>query len=129
MQKITILSGIICAFVAVAIINLGLSFASTESDVETYLVDQVVDGLSFEKADLVYENGISKYTAELHNDQSSDYMLKYIEIVFKDVDSNEITRMATYVGDNIKADSVRYITASIDQEITGISAIEYVIQK
>ena len=128
-QKKMMVGGIACFLLAIIIIGLGASFASTESGIPSYLKDQVVDGISFEKANLVYENGISKYTAEVHNEQQTDYKLKYIDIIFKDSEGNEITKMATYVGDDIKAESARYITASIDEEITDISTIEYVINK
>ena len=125
-QKKMIIGAISLFLLAIITIGIGVSYSSTESG---YLSDQTVEGLTFENAKLVYENGISTYTVEVVNDLEEDYNLNNINIIFKDGDGNEIVSLLGYIGNKLAVGETKIIDASIDQEITDITSIEYVINK
>ena len=125
-QKIGILGGIVGILLIGLTVTLIPSLSSTES---SYLSDQTIDGLSFEKANLEIVNGVSTYTVEVTNDLDKDYSLKNINIVFKDGSGNEIETLLGYIGDKLEVGETKLIDASIDKELTDIVKIEYVINK
>ena len=125
-QKKMMLGGIALFFLAIITIGLGISMADPESG---YLSDQTIDGLTFENAKLVYENGVSTYTVEVVNDLEEEYNLKNINIVFKDGEGNEIVTLLGYIGEKLSVGETKLIDASINEEISNITSIEYVINK
>ena len=125
-QKIGILGGIVGILLITLSVTLIPSLSSTES---SYLSDQTIDGLSFEKASLEVVNGVSTYTVEVTNDLDKDYSLKNINIVFKDGSGQEIETLLGYIGDKLEVGETKLIDASIDKELTDIVKIEYVINK
>lgn len=125
-QKIGILGGIVGILLIGLTVSLMPSLSSTES---SYLSDQTIDGLSFEKANLEVVNGVSTYTVEVTNDLDKDYSLKNINIVFKDGSGQEIETLLGYIGDKLEVGETKLIDASIDKELTDIVKIEYVINK
>ena len=125
-QKIGILGGIVGILLIGLTVTLIPSLSSTES---SYLSDQTIDGLSFEKANLEVVNGVSTYTVEVTNDLDKDYSLKNINIVFKDGSGQEIETLLGYIGDKLEVGETKLIDASIDKELTDIVKIEYVINK
>ena len=125
-QKIGILGGIVGILLIGLTVSLIPSLSSTES---SYLSDQTIDGLSFEKANLEVVNGVSTYTVEVTNDLDKDYSLKNINIVFKDGSGQEIETLLGYIGDKLEVGETKLIDASIDKELTDIVKIEYVINK
>ena len=124
-KKKAMISIISILVIGIAIYFIGRSVATVDS---TILKDQVVDGLSFEDANLVYENGISTLTVNVTNDNKNAYSLKYIEIKLKDDDNNENTLIG-YIGDSIDSNDKKIITASIDKDITTATSLEYIINK
>lgn len=125
-QKIGILGGIVGILLIGLTVSLMPSLSSTES---SYLSDQTIDGLSFEKANLEVVNGVSTYTVEVTNDLDKDYSLKNINIVFKDGSGQEIETLLGYIGDKLEVGETKLMDASIDKELTDIVKIEYVINK
>ena len=125
-QKIGILGGIVGILLIGLTVSLIPSLSSTES---SYLSDQTIDGLSFEKANFEVVNGVSTYTVEVTNDLDKDYSLKNINIVFKDGSGQEIETLLGYIGDKLEVGETKLIDASIDKELTDIVKIEYVINK
>ncbi len=125
-QKKKILGGILCFFLAILLIGIGVSFSDPNS---SYLSDQTVDDLEFKNANLVYENGVSKYKVEVTNSLTINYSLKTINIIFKDSDGNEIETLTGYLGDTLTPKDVKLLDVSIDKELTDIVSIEYMINK
>ena len=120
------LLGLAVVLIVVAIIMIvGGSLADTDS---TILRNRTVDGLSFENANLVYENGISTFTVDVYNENKDTYNLKYISINFKDNEGVETTLIG-YIGSSIESDTGRKITALVDKDITSSVSLEYVINK
>ena len=122
-KTLTIVFSIIVIFVVVFII--GKSFADPNSG---YLRNQTVDGLSFENANLVYEEGITTFTVEVYNENDTKIDLKTISINLKNPDG-EITTLVGYIGESLEIDEGKLITASIDDDLTDSNNLEYVINK
>lgn len=121
----------ILALVASLVVLVGVIFLVGRSvaDPNTgYLRNQSVDGLSFENAELVYENGITTFTAEVYNESDSTYSLKYVDINLTDGDGN-VTTLIGYIGDTLEKDEAKLITASIDDDLSDSVSLEYVINK
>ena len=93
-----------------------------------YLRNQTVDGLSFENANLVYENGMTTFTVEVYNESGDIYTLKNISVNLKD-ESNTVTTLVGYIGESLDIDEAKLITASIDQDLSSSVNLEYVVNK
>ena len=124
-KKIMIFSIIGVLVLGIIIYLIGTSIATTDS---TILKNQVVDGLSFEDASLVYEDGISTFTVNVTNENKDTYSLNYVEIKLTDTNDNE-TILIGYIGNEIGSDEVQTIVASIDKDVTESKKLEYVINK
>lgn len=125
-EKFKIPSLILGCFLIIGIIFLiKNSIADPDSE---YLRNQIVDGLSFENANLVYENGITTFTVEVYNESGDIYSLKNISINLKDLNNN-ITTLVGYIGESLDKDEAKLISASIDQDLSSSVNLEYVINK
>ena len=119
----------ICTVLIVGILGFKIiKKAFANPDDSSYLKNQIVDGLSFENASLNVENGISKYTVEVVNDNNTDYSLKTINVVFKDSEGNETTLLG-YIGESLSSNEKKVLDISIDEEIEDIATITYSINK
>ena len=119
----------ICTVLIVGILGFKIiKKAFANPDDSSYLKNQIVDGLSFENASLNVENGISKYTVEVVNDNNTDYSLKTINVVFKDSEGNEATLLG-YIGEILEVNEKKVLDVSIDEEIEDIATITYSINK
>ena len=124
-KKIAIISVLSILVIGIAIYFIGRSVATIDS---TILKNQIVDGLSFTDANLVYENGISTLTVNATNTNKETYSLNYIEIKVTEESGNVITLIG-YIGDSIDSEQKKIITASIDKDITTATSLEYIINK
>jgi len=93
-----------------------------------YLRNQVVDGLSFENAEIVYEGGITTFTAEVYNENGVEYTLKNISINLTDGDGKIVT-LVGYIGETLEINEGKIITASIDDDLSDSTNLQYVINK
>lgn len=125
-QKKKILGGAACFLLAIFLIGLGISYSDPNS---SYLSDQEVDGLSFKNANLVYEDGISKYTVEVENTLDTEYSLKTINVVLRNSTGDEIETLIGYIGEKLSKGERKLLDISIDKELTDIVSIEYTINK
>lgn len=106
-----------------------LIFGKTVADPNTgYLRNQVVDGLSFENANISYENGITTFMVEVYNESGDIYNLKTIDVSFKDKNDKETT-LPGYIGDTLEVEEGKYLKASIDQDLSDTISISYKINK
>ena len=111
--------------VMIVIFLIGRSVADPNSG---YLRNQSVDGLSFENAELVYENGITTFTAEVYNESGDIYSLKNISIQLTD-EADTVTTLVGYIGESLDVDEAKRITASIDQDLSSSVNLEYVVNQ
>lgn len=122
-KPLTIISSLIIALLVVFIVGKSLSDPNSG-----YLKNQVVEGLSFENAEIVYEEGISTFTVEVYNENDTTIDLKTISINLKNIDG-DITTLIGYIGESLKPQEGKLITASIDDDLTDSNNLEYVINK
>jgi len=113
------------SILAVVVILIGSSFADPNIG---YLRNQTVDGLSFENAELVYENGVTTFTVEVYNESGEKYSLKNISINLKDK-NGKVTTLIGYIGENLDEDEAKLIRASIDQDLSSTENLEYIVNK
>ena len=118
-----VLGSLVIVFLVVFLI--GRTIADPNSG---YLRNQSVDSLSFENANLVYENGITTFTVEVYNESGESYSLKNISINLKN-DSNDITTLVGYIGEELEKDEGKLINASIDKDLSDSTSLEYVVNK
>lgn len=111
-------------FLIVIAIIIGRSFAFTPE----LLGNQVVDGLSFENANLECKDGISTFTADVYNENDDVYALKYINIEFVD-SQNKTTTLIGYIGEVLEKEEQKFIRASVDTDLSDSKRIVYSIQK
>ena len=111
--------------VMIVIFLIGRSVADPNSG---YLRNQSVDGLSFENAELVYENGITTFTVEVYNESGDIYNLKDISVQLTD-EADKVTTLVGYIGESLDVDEAKRITASIDQDLSSSVNLEYVVNK
>lgn len=106
-----------------------LIFGKTVADPNTgYLRNQVVDGLSFENANISYADGITTFMVEVYNESGDIYSLKTIDVSFKDKNDKE-TILPGYIGDTLEVEEGKYLRASIDQDLSDTISISYKINK
>ena len=122
-RLITLLSSLIVITVVVYIVGRTLADPNTE-----FLRNRSVDNLSFENAELVYENGITTFTVEIYNESGETYSLKNISINFTD-ENDEVTTLIGYIGETLEKDESKLITASIDKDLSSSVSLDYVLNK
>ena len=123
--RMGLLSGVLIIVVAVVIIFVGKSIASTDSSI---LRNQTVEGLSFENAILEYKDGVTTYTVDVYNENKEKVSLKNIEINFKQEDDTYIT-LTGYIGNSLDSDEGKKMQASVDLDLTNSTDIEFNIVK
>ena len=123
--RIGLLSGVLIIVVAVVIIFVGKSMATTDSSI---LRNQTVEGLSFENATLEYKDGVTTYTVDVYNENKEKVSLKNIEINFKQEDDTYIT-LTGYIGNSLDSDDGKKMQASVDLDLTNSTDIEFNIVK
>ena len=123
--RIGLLSGVLIIVVAVVIIFVGKSMATTDSSI---LRNQTVEGLSFENAILEYKDGVTTYTVDVYNENKEKVSLKNIEINFKQEDDTYIT-LTGYIGNSLDSDEGKKMQASVDLDLTNSTDIEFNIVK
>lgn len=120
---------IIILFCLLILIIVLLIFGKSLSDPNTgYLRNQIVDGLSFENANLSYKNGITEFTADIYNETEDIYNLKTVSVDFKDKNNNIIT-LVGYIGDTLSKNDGKYLKISTDQDLSNTISISYTINK
>lgn len=120
---------IISSSILLILIIVLLVFGKSLSDPNTgYLRNQSVDGLSFENANLTYENGITVFTADVYNETNDIYSMKTINVSFKDK-NNKIITLVGYIGNTLSKDEGKYLKISTDQDLSDTVSISYTINK
>lgn len=122
-KTLTIISSLVIVFIIVFIVGKSLSNPNSG-----YLKNQLVEGLSFENAEIIYEEGISTFTVEVYNENDTKVDLKTISINLKNADG-DITTLVGYIGESLETQEGKLITASIDDDLTDSNNLEYIINK
>ena len=106
--------------VGFGIVGFRLAFSSTNTTV--MLRDQEVEGISFKNAKVENNN------LEVEVSSNESKTIKTIDVVYKDNNGNEITRLSGYVGNTIDSD-IRKLVVGTDEDLSNASSIEYIINK
>ena len=118
-NKSLILVGVILIG-AFGIIGFRLAFSSTNTS--EMLRDQEVEGISFKNATIENNN------LEVEVSSATSKNIKTIDVVYKDNNGNEITRLSGYIGNTIDSD-VRKLVVGTDEDLSNAYSIEYIINK
>ena len=106
----------------------------SKSDMKVNTNDEVIknqniDGLEITNTSLVYENGLSYFSATVTNNTGSDYELNEYRINVKDSEGNIIITIPGYVGSIIKNGESKNINSQVTEDLSKAASIEYEIVK
>ena len=124
-QLVGLVGAVFVIVIALILITVGKSLADKDSSI---LRNQTKDGLSFENAEILCENGKCTFTVDVFNENKTTYTLKDIDIKFTKSDG-KIISLVGYIGDSLESEEGRKITASIDEDIESSTSLEYIINK
>lgn len=117
----------IISFILIILFSLILNFTFSAGVPSTFygikLNDVEIEDLTLSDIKITEDNGITKYEASISSKKEKD--LKYIKIVFKDANNNEIVSLIGYVGSKVTGSDVKKIEASTDANLSNIKTIEY----
>lgn len=92
--------------------------------------EQTVDNLKITDASLLlYNDGNTKYQANVTNESDSEVELKYIEIKFFDKDDKELDTFIGYIGSKLMMDESREMTCNKGTDLSQAVRVEYKIIK
>ncbi|MGM9834755.1 MAG: hypothetical protein ACI31M_03150 [Bacilli bacterium] len=123
-SKKIILVGVLTVFIIIGII---ISKNTYSVSTDSPLSNKVVDGLSFENANIDVENGISTFTAEVINESGNDYSLKTITITLSD--GTDTIILTGYIGNDLTKEEKKVLKVSTDQQLDNITNVNYSINK
>lgn len=106
----------------ILVIIVNISHGSIDKE---FLKDQTVDNLKFTNAQLNNSNGISTFSVNIESLNESKEV-DSVDINFKTSDGKSINLIG-YIGGVVEIDDQKFITASIDEELTDISTLTYTI--
>ena len=99
--------------VGFGIIGFRLAFSSVNTEVE---------GISFKNAKLENNN------LEVEVSSATSQSIRTIEVIYKDNNGTEITRLSGYIGNTIDNDT-RKLVVGTDEDLSNAYSIEYIINK
>ena len=106
--------------------------SKTDMEVNTndeVIKDQNIDGIEITNTSLVYENGLSYFSATVTNNTGSDYELNEYKINVKDSEGNIIVIIPGNVGSTIKNGESKNINSVVTEDLSKSAYIEYEIVK
>ncbi len=123
-KKKRIMIGLLFVVLVILIYGIGKSIATPNSTFKT----QKVDGLSFENADIDYNNELSTFTVDVYNENKKVYNMKSIDIILKKDKEDSVT--LTYEIDKLESDEGRKIIIDkIEYNLLNYKKINYKINK
>lgn len=99
------------------------TIANTNVDV---IREQIIDGLKIDNISVVVTKEHTDFTADVTNTNIESTYVKSFDIVFKDENGNEITRMMGFVGTTLEPNTSKTITAGIEMDLSNVKSVEYV---
>ena len=106
--------------------------SKTDMEVNTndeVIKDQNIDGIEITNTSLVYENGLSYFSATVTNNTGSDYELNEYKINVKDSEGNIIVIIPGNVGSIIKNGESKNINSVVTEDLSKAASIEYQLNK
>lgn len=91
--------------------------ANTSSEL---IKEETYEGLKFNNISLISKDGYSTFTADVTNTSSETSNIQNVNIVLKDKKGNTIVTLLGNIGQSLKANETKTITASTKGELTGV---------
>lgn len=88
---------------------------------EGVIKEETYEGLEFSNISLITENGYTTFTANVTNKNETDSMVSDVNIVLKDKESNEVITLRGNIGESLKANETRTITAVAKGDLKGVT--------
>lgn len=111
------------------IVTFGVTFSNNDVQVfnDVELSDVVVEDIELSTIEIKEENGTYTYKAKLK--ANKEISLRYVEIMIKDSNNEEIVTLIGYVGNTLEKNQEFNVEASTDADISNLKSIDYKIVK
>ena len=93
--------------------------ANTSEDV---VKEETYEGLQFSNISLITENGYTTFTADVTNTSDTDSTISDVDILLQDKDGNEVITLRGNIGEPLKSNETRTITAVTKGDLKDITA-------
>lgn len=93
--------------------------ANTSADV---IKEENYEGLKFTNISLITEDGYSTFTADVTNTNTTDSNISDVDIILQDEDGNEVITLRGNIGEGLKPNETRTITASTKGDLKDVTA-------
>lgn len=89
---------------------------------EKVIKEETYEGLKFTNISLISENGYSTFTADVTNTTTENSTVSDVDIVLQDKDGNEVITLRGNIGEPLKPNETRTITAMTKGELKNVTA-------
>ena len=93
--------------------------ANTSEDV---VKEETYEGLQFSNISLITENGYTTFTADVTNTSDTDSTISDVDILLQDKDGNEVITLRGNIGEPLKSNETRTITAVTKGDLKDVTA-------
>ena len=93
--------------------------ANTSEDV---VKEETYEGLQFSNISLITENGYTTFTADVTNTSDTDSTISDVDILLQDKDGNEVITLRGNIGEPLKPNETRTITAVTKGDLKDVTA-------
>lgn len=89
---------------------------------ENVIKEETYEGLKFTNISLITENGYSTFTADVTNTNQDNSTISDVDIVLQDKNGNEVITLRGNIGEPLKPNETRTITAVTKGELKNVTA-------
>lgn len=93
--------------------------ANTSEDV---IKEETYEGLKFSNISLITEKGYTTFTADVTNTTDEDSTISDVNIILKDKDDNDVITLRGNIGEPLKSNETRTITAVTKGDFKNVTA-------
>ena len=89
---------------------------------EEVVKEETYEGLQFSNISLITENGYTTFTADVTNTTETDSTISDVDIILQDKDGNEVITLRGNIGEPLKSNGTRTITAVTKGNLKNVTA-------
>ena len=89
---------------------------------EGVVKEETYEGLQFSNISLITENGYTTFTADVTNTSDTDSTISDVDILLQDKDGNEVITLRGNIGEPLKSNETRTITAVTKGDLKDVTA-------
>ncbi|CCY46887.1 unknown [Firmicutes bacterium CAG:822] len=89
---------------------------------EEVVKEETYEGLQFSNISLITENGYTTFTADVTNTTETDSTISDVDIILQDKDGNEVITLRGNIGEPLKSNETRTITAVTKGNLKNVTA-------